>query len=644
MAWSCLIIRQKSIDPQVCMRSRRGGRSATTALTSFDPKLLPGMLRAISHEVPSFLRPVVDAGVWKLFGVLHRADARLNALWWTTIVAGAGLPVALITNVAWLLTSIASDGALLPPILLICSLFIAMNTLAALGAVVSANLGARTGEYLYRRLERACLTPDGIAHMERPDLGSALSAARDFDLGITGAPLVISMPRIAKRLTATGAGLTYAAILSGFHLWSALLLAVAWLSTHVLLRKSSRWEQRFSEEVMLEQQLVRYTYDLMVEAAPAKEVRLFGLARWLGDTFRGRRLSLLDRAWAERPLRLPALSVSIVAVLVANAVVFATLARAATSGSIDLAQTITFVLAAIGTSLLGFDDDYFLRASAQSISPGLQIIDAMQKSGRITSGLKRAAGLPAASIRFEDVHFTYPGSGKPVLRGLDLSIPAGSSVAIVGANGAGKTTVAKLLGRLYEPTGGRITVDGVPVEDFELSSWRAQLACVFQDFVRYDWSLRDNVAAGADDELISSALKSAEADGIAELDQPMSRSQGGVALSGGQWQRIALARVLASIRRGARVIVLDEPTAQLDVRSEATLFDRLLQETRELTTILISHRLSTVRKVDLICVLEDGRVAEIGSHEELMRRAGPYRRMFEMQRARFAESEDGARG
>jgi len=238
-----------------------------------------------------------------------------------------------------------------------------------------------------------------------------------------------------------------------------------------------------------------------------------------------------------------------------------------------------------------------------------------------------------------------------VLDRLDLEIPAGSSLAIVGQNGAGKTTLAKLLCRLYDPQSGAIEVDGADLRDLDLASWRQQVTAVFQDFVRFELTLRENVAprqtetlgeaagAAADlDARIEAALAEAGADGLAGLDTVLAKGySGGTDLSGGQWQRIALARALAAVRLGAGLVLLDEPTAQLDVRGEAEIFERVLAATRSCTTILISHRFSTVRHVDRIAVVEHGGVVEFGSHDELMARRGRYWTMFSLQAQRFAE-------
>jgi ABC-type multidrug transport system fused ATPase/permease subunit len=282
-----------------------------------------------------------------------------------------------------------------------------------------------------------------------------------------------------------------------------------------------------------------------------------------------------------------------------------------------------------------------LDGSAAPVGAVLRLEASMAPAGALRSGVRPASGLPAREIRFRDLTFGYPG-GPPVLDHLDLTIPAGSSLAIVGQNGAGKTTIAKLLCRLYDPQAGAIEVDGVDLRDIGLDGWRGRLTAVFQDFIRFERSLRTNVApAGAPDDAIVAALEAAGAADLASLDTVLSRSyDGGTDLSGGQWQRVALARALSAVRLGAGVVLLDEPTAQLDVRGEAEIFDRLLAATRHCTTILISHRFSTVRHADRIAVLERGRVIELGTHDELMRLGGRYRTMFDLQAQRFNATRD----
>ena len=253
--------------------------------------------------------------------------------------------------------------------------------------------------------------------------------------------------------------------------------------------------------------------------------------------------------------------------------------------------------------------------------------------------------------------FAYPGSDHRVLDGVDLEFPAGSSTAIVGLNGAGKTTLVKLLARLYEPTTGRISVDGADLAEFDVRSWQRRLAVIYQDYIRYEFDAATNIGLGAPEHMHDlDALKRAcdwagateVIDGLPQgLRTVLSgRYQGGTDLSGGQWQRIALARALFATGAGASVLVLDEPTAQLDVRAEVAFFDRFLELTQGLTTVVISHRFSTVRRAQRIVVLEHGRIIEQGSHDELLALGGRYAELFDLQARRFsdgdeAEQEDG---
>jgi ATP-binding cassette subfamily B protein len=273
--------------------------------------------------------------------------------------------------------------------------------------------------------------------------------------------------------------------------------------------------------------------------------------------------------------------------------------------------------------------------------------DALDHSD-LADGQGDAAGLPSRTIRFEDVGFCYPGSERHVVEHLDLTIEVGESLALVGLNGAGKTTLVKLLAGLYAPTSGRILVDDVDLRDLRIASWRRRLGVIFQDFTHYELSLRENVAPGRppgeiDDDAVHRSLVLAGARELAD-DLPegvatvLSRQyDGGADLSGGQWQRVALARALYAVETGAEVLVLDEPTANLDVRAEAQLFDAFLDWTRGRTSILISHRFSSVRRAARIVVLGDGRIVEDGSHEELLAAGGAYAEMFLAQAEQFQE-------
>ncbi len=487
-----------------------------------------------------------------------------------------------------------------------------------------------------------------MGHLEDPALTSDLTVARDFDLGMTGPPLSISMDFIATGMVEMIGGVASAVILARYAWWPPILLAGAWLATHWLLRESGVWQDRNTLEVRAAQRDADYAYRLAVDPPASKELRLFGLAGWTIDRFIARRTRLHELQYAATRLRERPVIWSVLLVVSANLLVFWILAGAAASGRISLGELVVYVQSAIGVSMIAFGGFSFaLDGSAAPVAAVLRLEPAMSAAGGLRSGNRSADAKPAREIRLREVTFAYPASsGSPVLERFDLTIPAGSSLAIVGQNGAGKTTIAKLLCRLYDPQSGAIEVDGVDIREFDLASWRSRIAAVFQDFIRLELPLRDNVApAGAPDDVVSAALDLAGATNLATLETVLARGyDGGTDLSGGQWQRIALARALAAVTLGAGVVLLDEPTAQLDVRGEAEIFDRLLAATRQCTTILISHRFSTVRHADRICVLEQGRVIELGAHDELMALAGRYRTMFDLQAQRFTIPNEGEEG
>jgi ATP-binding cassette subfamily B protein len=578
---------------------------------------------------------------WKFFAVLPKADPKLAAAWWTVLLLRGILPAAFAIAVGVLVGAVQRGHPLAGPLAFAGAVFVLLQVLSPIHQAVSANLGDRTAAWLYDRLTEACVRPPGIGHLEDPTLTSDLTVARDFDLGMTGPPLSISMDFIATGMVEMTDGVASAVILARYAWWAPLLLAGAWLGTHWLLRDSAIWRDRQTEEVRAAQRDADYAYRLAVDPPASKELRLFGLAGWTIDRFVARRTRLHELQYAATRMRERPVLWSLLLVTSANVLVFWLLASAAAHGRISLGEAVVYVQSAVGVSMIAFGGfSWALDGSAAPVAAVLRVEPAMRPAGALSSGSRRA---PAAApeIRLCDVSFSYSG-GAPVLEHFDLTIPAGSSLAIVGQNGAGKTTIAKLLCRLYDPKCGTITIDGVDLREFDLASWRARVTAVFQDFLRLELPLRDNVApAGAPDEVVRAALESAGAANLAALDTVLARGySGGTDLSGGQWQRVALARALAAVTLGAGVVLLDEPTAQLDVRGEAEIFDRLLAATRQSTTILISHRFSTVRHADRICVLEHGRVIELGSHDQLMALGGRYRTMFDLQAQRFHLAEE----
>jgi ABC-type multidrug transport system fused ATPase/permease subunit len=579
---------------------------------------------------------------WKFFAVLPKADPWLAVVWWVVIILRGVLPAIFAIAMGMLVAAVEHGDRLADGLALVGTVFVLLQILAPIQQAVGANLGDRTAAWLFDRLTRACVRPPGMGHLEDPKLTSDLTVARDFEMGRMGPPLFIAMDFIASGLVEMLGGLASAVVFAAFAWWAPVVLASAWLATHWLLRESSIWRDRNTEEVRGAQRDADYAYRLAVDPPASKELRLFGLAGWTLDRFVNRRRRLHALQYEATRLRERPVLWSMLLVMGANIVVFWALASAAANGSLGLGEVVMFAQAAIGTSMIAFGGlNWALDAPSAVVAATLRLEPAMEPAGALSSGNLPAAGKPAREIRFRELTFAYPG-GAAVLEGLDLTIPAGSSLAIVGQNGAGKTTLAKLLCRLYDPQAGVIEIDGTDVRTFDLASWRSRLAAVFQDFIRFELPLRDNVApAGAPDTMVRAALESAGAANLANLDTVLAKGyEGGTDLSGGQWQRVALARALCAVQLGAGVVLLDEPTAQLDVRGEAEIFDRVLAATRQCTTILISHRFSTVRHADRICVLEHGKVIELGTHDELMAKGGRYRTMFDLQAQRFTATED----
>lgn len=594
------------------------------------------------------LQTLTERKEWQFFNVLPKASSGLAVAWWAALLLRGILPAGFAIAMGVLVSAVRHGHSLSGPLILVGAIFILLQVLSPIHQVVSSNLGDRTAAWLYDRLTEACVRPPGIGHLEDATLTADLTVARDFDLGMTGPPLAISIDFIANGVVEMVGGMASALILFGYSWWAPIVLAGAWLATHWLLRESAVWRDRNTEEVRGAQRDADYAYRLAVDPPASKELRLFGLAGWTIDRFILRRTRLHELQYAATRLRERPVIWSILLVTAANILVFWSVASAVGTGHISLGEAVTYVQSAVGVSMIAFGGfTWALDGAAAPVAAVLRLGEAMRRAGHLPLGKRSADAKPAREIRLRDLTFAYPVAGShtpgaPVLEHLDLTIPAGSSLAIVGQNGAGKTTIAKLLCRLYDPQSGAIEIDGIDLREFDLTSWRSRVAAVFQDFIRLERPLRDNVApAGAPDKVVHAALESAGAANLAGLDTVLARGyDGGTDLSGGQWQRIALARALASVSLGAGVVLLDEPTAQLDVRGEAEIFDRLLAATRQCTTILISHRFSTVRQADRICVLEHGKVIELGTHNELMALGGRYRAMFDLQAQRFNLPEE----
>jgi ATP-binding cassette subfamily C protein len=559
------------------------------------------------------------------------------------VLAGA-LPAAFAVAMGATIGAVQAGRSLTASLAVVGVLFVAMQVIGPIQNVVSQNLGDKVTSWLNAALIASCIGPPGIGHLEDPALAEDFTIAREFDRGQTGPPMSLNVGFVAEGLVGIAAGVSAAAVLAGFTWWAPLVLVLAWGSTHWLLRESGIWRDRNTTEVRSAQRHADYAYRLAVDPLPAKELRLFGLAGWAVDRFVERRRLLFDLQYRATRLREKSVAWCLLIVLAANLLVFGALGVRSANGSLPLDRLVVFALVAIGVSQIAFGGlNWALDGAAAPVAAVERLQPAMAPLGALRHGTGDVGRLPASSLAIRGLSFRYPGSERLIFDDLDLTVRAGTSLAIVGQNGAGKTTLAKLLCRLYDPDLGAIEIDGIDLRTLDVDQWRGRLAAVFQDFVRLELSLRDNVDPGrrASDADVRAALVAAGADQLAELDTPLAKGYpGGTDLSGGQWQRVALARALCAVRRGAGLVLLDEPTAQLDVRGEAAVFDRVLAETRNATTILISHRFSTVRHADQICVLEHGKVIELGSHDELMTLGGRYRTMFDLQAKRFEATMD----
>jgi ATP-binding cassette subfamily B protein len=506
---------------------------------------------------------------------------------------------------------------------------------------------------VHSTVARVALGTPGVAPLEDPSIADEVQAVQDAERSAVLRRTASELSHIGTmRLRGAGAFV----VLLGFEWWAPFLLAGAWYLTNlVYLKTTAEGVSVDMNEGSVRLRRAEYLRSLALEPAAAKEVRVFGMGGWVVGRFSDAWLDALGVMWRSRRANRALNATTTLALAVSHAAVLGALGLAAARGEVGVAALLVFVQAVIATSDLGLigDSQWWL---AHSLAVAERVVRLRTRAGaRLLPVAPRAWPAPQRgrlAVRFEDLKFTYRGREQPILDGLTLAVPAGQSLAIVGENGAGKSTLIKLLCGLYEPGGGRVTLDGAsPLEA------RGRVGVIFQDFVRYPLPLRENVGfghlPGVDDrELLSGALRDAGGAGLlAKLpkgwDTVLSREfEGGADLSGGEWQRVVLARALAAVRGGAGLLILDEPTASLDVRAETELFTRFLDVTRGVTTILVSHRLSSVRHVDRIVVVQGGRVAEDGTHDELMRAGGLYARMFSLQAERFVVAPDvsGGRG
>jgi ATP-binding cassette subfamily B protein len=596
--------------------------------------------------------------------LLREASPTLYACFWIDLFAKAVLPNVVLVALGVMVGRIPAAaqaglgspaGDALNQSILYVALAFAVTMLGApFHQAFSSATRVRLTYSMQGRLMGAVSRPAGIAHLEDPATLNTLSLAQGslmtwFPADAPGALVVVWANRVTTVLAC--------GLIAWQVWWFGLALMLLWpvirrpimrvITEHVGAMGGNADIMRRAE----------YFRTMASRPVAAKEIRIFGLGDWVVDRFREAWQAGMHDVWAIRAgiyRVVVRIGVLILGVYVAGC---AYLGWAAYQGSIDL-RGVAIILPALGVTLVsgGVTWDDLSLAWMLSAIPHLDELEASMKERQLAAAVTPPPpAAPEQLIRFENVSFRYPGATSDALRSLSFDISAGTSTAIVGANGVGKTTLVKLLARLHDPTSGRITVDGLDLQELDPHAWQRHIAVVFQDFLRLPLSARENIGwgaladAGDTDGIVDAARRS----GIDErllslasgLDTPLSRQfEGGTDLSGGEWQRVALARALFAVDHGARVLVLDEPTAWMDVRGEAEFFDRFLTITAGLTTIVISHRFSTVRLADNICVLSDGGLLEHGSHDQLMAAGGEYARLFELQAARFADAAPDAAG
>ena len=532
---------------------------------------------------------------------------------------------------------------------------VAGELLARASALVESLLGDLFSNHISVRLMRHAATLD-LQQFEDPDFYDHLERARRQTTARIGLiAMLLAMGQDLITLATLGAALVV------HNPWLLLLLTVAILpsflgETHFAALSYSLLFRRTPERRELD--YLRY---VGASDKTAKEVQMFGLAGWLTDRY----AALAQRYYEEN--RKLSIRKGIVSALLSFVGTlgyygaYVTILLRAVAGAITLG-TLTFLASAFARSrdliqrlLLSASDIY-----EQSLYlKDLFVFFEMRPTIASKPGALRVPRPMREGFVFEDVGFQYPGSDRWAIRHVSFAIAPGERIALVGENGAGKTTITKLIARLYDPSEGRILLDGVDLRDYDLASLREAIGVIFQDFVRYDMRFDENVGVGEIDGVTAyldsvrdakdngsstppPALVDASERSLASTLLPRftrgyrqmlgRRFDDGVDLSGGEWQKIALAR---AYMREAQLLILDEPTAALDARAEYEVFVRFNQLMAGRMAVVISHRFSTVRMADRIVVLGEGRVLEEGTHEDLLARDGLYAELFEMQAAGY---------
>ncbi|XYH96477.1 ABC transporter ATP-binding protein [Sorangium sp. So ce1128] len=511
-------------------------------------------------------------------------------------------------------------------------------------------LGARLSIDIHALILEKALSLD-LTHFEDSEFYDQLTRARREASSRPASVVTESFSLVQNLITLAG----YAAMLVGFSALAVLALLLAAIPATVAEARFSGAAFRLRNWRSPEARRLNYLEYVLANDGHAKEVKLFGLGPMFLERYKALATSFYreDSALAVRRAGW-AYGLSLLGTAAFYGC-YGAMALGAAAGRLSLGAMVLYVAAfrqgqqAFQAVLAGiggmYEHNLYMSNLFQYLSIPTSAPAALADGGATALSPSAPAvladgGASDRGVRFEGVGYRYPGQSRWALRGIDLHIPSGQSLALVGHNGAGKTTFIKLLTRLYEPTEGRILLDGKDLRAWDLDALRGRIGVVFQDFNQYQLTLRENVGLGslehlADEPRIGRAVSEGGADEVVTvvpggLDAQLGRwFKDGVELSGGQWQKIALAR--AFMREQADILVLDEPTAALDAEAEHAVFQRFRSLSKGRTTIVISHRFPTVRMADRILVLDGGRIVEEGTHDELVARGQRYARMFALQ-------------
>lgn len=581
--------------------------------------------------------PIMRQVAVLLTGAFSAAPARTIA-WLALVALQAVLPSALMVILGKLLDSLSGQGEIESSALAaLVTTFIALEVAGPVMSLLSLDLGMAITEREQGRITEEMVGRADLEHVEDQRNLRDASVASELAGGPSGPPLFVGIRVFGAGAGSVLSGVVAAFALAGYSWWVATVLMVSWLLVGVLLRdavSSDAWDSPEVADTLRESE---QSYEFTTSARFAKEVRVFRLQSWVSRRLDEAHRILLsyDRGRADRWRVWVAGAV----VVMANGTALGFAYHLGSTGAAPVGALVAYCgLLATVSNVATMDFYWSLDLIARPLPAARRVISRVRDRSAMPDGDREPTDAPHG-VTFENVRFGYGPS--TVLDDVSFTIPAGTSAALVGLNGAGKSTIIKLLCRFYDPQAGRILIDGDDLRSLRIASWRAGMAVAFQRLTRYPWSVGENIVPLASDPLAAAAdARSAGVSGVSDLTKMTGSEFGGVELSGGQWQKIGVARTLARVRTGATMIVLDEPTAQMDVKAEKEIFERLLDETRGRTVLLVSHRLAAARHADRILVLSQGRIAEEGTHDELMALGGQYSRLYGLQAGAYEEAGD----